>query len=256
MSVVLDLLPYADLVAGMLLYDRERADEVARAWLGWTRNAPETATTSLRVMSFPPLPELPPFLSGRDLVVVDGAILEDDATADALLAPLRALGPEIDTFGRIPAAGLTVVHMDPPAPVSATSDHCLLRELDDAAVDAFLAQVGDGTRSGLMFAEIRHLGGAFARPADGGGALTSIEAPYCLLATAVAPDAVSATLGREAAAAVVRALEPWAAATLAPTFTESAVEADRFHDAATLERLRAVRDRIDPDRVIRAGHAL
>ena len=53
-------------------------------------------------MSFPPLPELPPFLSGRNLVVIDGAVLEDDERAAELLAPLRALAPEMDTFGRMP----------------------------------------------------------------------------------------------------------------------------------------------------------
>ena len=36
-----------------------------RAWAAWTRDLPDSVTTSLRVMSFPPLPELPPFLSGR-----------------------------------------------------------------------------------------------------------------------------------------------------------------------------------------------
>ena len=58
-------MPYADVYAGMLLWDRERAPEVARGWAQWTREVPESVTTSMRVMSFPPLPELPPFLSGQ-----------------------------------------------------------------------------------------------------------------------------------------------------------------------------------------------
>ena len=51
-ALEIDLLPYADVYAGMLLWDRERAPEVVRAWTAWTRSAPESATTSLRVMSF------------------------------------------------------------------------------------------------------------------------------------------------------------------------------------------------------------
>ncbi|HEY0643286.1 MAG TPA: FAD-binding oxidoreductase, partial [Nocardioides sp.] len=54
------LLPYADAYAGMLLWDRTAAPEVLRAWAAWTKDAPEEVTTSFRVMSFPPMPELPP----------------------------------------------------------------------------------------------------------------------------------------------------------------------------------------------------
>lgn len=255
-AVEIELLPYADLVAGMLLWDRDRAPEVVRAWLDWTRTVPESVTTSLRVMSFPPLPELPPFLSGRDVVVIDGAVLEDDETAAAVLAPLRALAPEVDTFGRMPSAGLLTVHMDPPAPVPAVGDHTLLGDLDEEAVLALLGQVGPGTRSGLMFAELRHLGGALGRRAEGGGALSHLPGAYALLCVAVAPDPQAAVAGRAAAFGVVRALAPWAAGALLPTFTESRVDAGRFHDAAALERLRAVRDRVDPDHVLLAAHAL
>ncbi len=99
-ALELRLLPIADVCAGMLLWDRERAPEVVPAWTAWTRDLPESVTSSMRVMSFPPMPELPPFLSGRRLVVVDGALLEDDGRAAELLAPLRALAPEMDTFGR------------------------------------------------------------------------------------------------------------------------------------------------------------
>ena len=145
-AIELDLLPYADVFAGMLLWDRERAPEVVPAWVQWTREVPESVTTSMRVMSFPPMPELPPFLSGRDLVVIDGAVLEDDERAAELLAPLRALAPEMDTFGRMPVTGLLDVHMDPPAPTPAVSDHSVLGELTDDAVDAFLGAGRAGHR--------------------------------------------------------------------------------------------------------------
>ncbi|ABW16488.1 hypothetical protein Franean1_7169 [Parafrankia sp. EAN1pec] len=50
------------------------------------------------VLFFPPLPELPPHLSGRSYVVVEAACQLSVGQADALLAPLRALEPELDTF--------------------------------------------------------------------------------------------------------------------------------------------------------------
>ncbi|UUT36481.1 FAD-binding protein [Microbacterium elymi] len=53
----IDLLPIADVFAGMLLWDGARAVEVAQAWAQWTASAPESATTALRIMHFPPIPE-------------------------------------------------------------------------------------------------------------------------------------------------------------------------------------------------------
>ncbi|MEQ6900595.1 FAD-binding oxidoreductase [Nocardioides sp. YIM 152588] len=255
-ALEIDLLPYAEVYAGMLLWDRERAPEVVPAWVEWSRTAPESATTSLRVMSFPPLPELPPFLSGRDLVIVDGAVLEADERAAEVLAPLRALAPEMDTFARVPASALTEVHMDPPAPSPAVGDHSVLGPLDADGVAALLAQVGPGTRSGLMFAELRHLGGAFARPVPGGGVLSSIAGDYALLCVAMAPTPEAVVAGRAAAFSVVRAMAPWAQRSLVPTFAETRVDASRFYDDEDWLRVCRVRDELDPRRVLVANHRL
>ncbi|MFC5177945.1 FAD-binding oxidoreductase [Nocardioides taihuensis] len=253
-ALEMDLLPVTDLVGGMLLWDRERAPEVVPAWAAWTRDVPDTVTTSLRVMSFPPLPELPPFLSGRHLVIVDGAVLEDDDRASELLAPLRALAPEMDTFARMPAAGLTAVHMDPPAPVPAVSEHTVLSSLDDTAVDAFLAQVGPGTASGLMFAELRQLGGALATPAPGGGAVDHLPGAYAVFAIAPAPTPEAATAGLAAGERLVDALSPWAQERRFLNFTDNGGRAASGFAPETWERLRAVRDTVDPGRLFLANH--
>lgn len=237
-AIELDLLPVADVYAGMLLWDRSHAPAVTRAWVEWSRTAPESATTSLRVMSFPPLPELPPFLSGRELVIIDGAVLESDEVAAEVLAPLRALAPEMDTFGRIPAADLLAVHMDPPGPTPAVGDHSVLGPLDDAAVDAFLDSAGPG----LMFAELRHLGGALDRPSATGGALSSVPGDYALLCVAVAPTPQAAVAGRAAAFAVVRAMSRWSRTNLVPTFAETRVDASRFYDGDDWARLARMQD--------------
>jgi hypothetical protein len=226
---------------------------VTRAWTAWTRDLPESVTSSLRVMSFPPLPELPPFLSGRQLVVIDGALLEDDGRAAELLAPLRALAPEIDTFARIPASGLLHVHMDPPQPSPAVGDHALLGELPEAAVEAFLGEVGPGTSSALLFAELRHLGGALGRPAPGGGATSHLDAAYALLGVAMAPVPELAAAGRRDARALRAAMAPWSTGGLTMNFAETAERPGTVH-GARLERLRAIRATVDPRRLFVANH--
>ncbi|WP_052313852.1 FAD-binding protein [Nocardia thailandica] len=250
------LLPLADVFAGMLLWDRDRAPEVVPAWVEWSRTAPESATTALRVMSFPALPHLPPFLSGRDLVVVDGAILETDERAAEILAPLRALEPELDTFARIPAAALLQVHMDPPGPTPTVAEHSVLGPLGAEAIAAFLDRVGPGTGSGLMFAELRHLGGALARRTPGGGALSALAGDYALFCVAVAPTPQAAVAGRAAAFGVVRALSRWSLPTLLPTFTETRVEGGRFYDGEDWSALCHLRAELDPHRLFVANHDL
>ena len=252
-AVELDLLPYADVFAGMLLWDRERAPEVVPAWAAWTREVPESVTTSLRVMSFPPLPELPPFLSGRQIVVIDGAVLEDDDRAAELLAPLRALAPEMDTFARIPAAGLTAVHMDPPAPAPAVADHAVLAELPEEAVAAYLGEVGPGSTTSLLFAELRHLGGALARPAEGGGVASHLEGTYALFCVAIAPFPEAAAQGIADAAAMCAAMAPWTTGTHVLNFSDSPVDVASVY-GDRYERLRAVRAAADPHGLFVAHH--
>jgi FAD/FMN-containing dehydrogenase len=256
-AIELRLLPVADVVAGMLLWPIERAPEVAHAWARWTRTVPDTVTTSLRVMSFPPLPELPPFLSGRRIVVIDGALLEDDERAQQLLSPLRALGPEMDTFARIPSAALLDVHMDPPGPTPAVSDHAVLDDLPEEAVDALLGRVGPGTTTSLLFAELRHLGGALGRPDDRGGVLDALPGAYALFCVAVAPVPEAAAVGLADAAATVEAMRAWANDRQVLNFAERPeVDAETAYDPWAWARLRAVKAAVDPDGVFQANHEI
>ncbi|ANH39243.1 Mitomycin radical oxidase [Nocardioides dokdonensis FR1436] len=253
-ALELDLLPYADVFAGMLLWDREQAPEVVPAWVRWTRGAPESVTTSMRVLSLPPLPELPAFLSGRDLVVIDGAVLEDDARADEVLAPLRALAPEVDTFARIPVTGLLDVHMDPPDPVPFVSDHAVLGELSDEAVDVFLEQVGPGTTTGLLFAELRHLGGALGRPAPDGGALSHVDGSYAMYCIAVAPSPEALAAGAAATSGIVGTLDRWSLPQRVPTFTDTREDTRSMFGGTAWARLARLRDEHDPTRLLLAHH--
>lgn len=252
-SLEIDLLPYADVFAGMLLWDSSRAPEVTHAWARWTATVPESATTALRIMHFPPLPELPPFLAGRSLVVIDGAMTDEDAVASSLLEPLRALEPEMDTFARIPAGALVAVHMDPPGPTPAVTAHSVLEELPADAVDAFLAT---SAIPGLFFAELRHLGGAIERRPAHAGAVASIPGAYLAHTVAIVPVPEMAAAADRAVRAGIAPLEPWRSDSLALTFIDSA-SIDRspgFGEA--LGRLRAAKAQYDPRDVFAAAQPL
>ncbi|HEY3339358.1 MAG TPA: FAD-binding oxidoreductase [Propionicimonas sp.] len=250
------LLPMADVYAGLMLWDATRAADVCRAWADWTHGLAEQVTTSLRLLSVPPLPELPEFIRGRQLVVIDGAVLADDPRAADLLAPLRALAPEMDTFARIPATAVTRIHLDPEGPTPGVSDHLLLDDFDAATAAAFVASTGVDSGTTLLSAEIRHLGGALGRPDPAGGALRQLPGAYAGFFVAIAATPELGAQGLADARRAVAALEPWSSGRRFLNFTEEAVDPASAFDPDTLARLRNVREHLDPAGTFAANHDL
>jgi FAD/FMN-containing dehydrogenase len=254
--IELALLPVADVYAGMMLWDVERAAEVLATFADWSPTAPEEVTTSFRIMRFPPIPELPDFLRGRSLAILDGAALLDDAAAAEVLAPFRALGPELDTFGRVPAPSLLGLHMDPPAPTPGVGASVVLDRLDEDAVGTFLAAVGPASGSSIFLAELRQLGGALSRSATGAGALGSVEGSHLAFFVTVAPTAEAAAAGTAEIEDAVATLAPWATGRSLLNFAERPVDPASGYDAEAWARLRRVKAEVDPHGLFLANHAI
>jgi len=255
-TIEIQLLPIEDAYAGMMLWDIDRAPDVLRAFAAWSRTAPDEVTTSFRIMRFPPIPELPDFLRGRSVVVLDGAVLLEDEPAAEVLAPFRALDPELDTFARTPAEALTRLHMDPEDPTPGCGAGIVLDRLDDDAVAAFLAAVGPDSASPVFLAELRQLGGAVGRTAPGAGALDRVEGSHIAFLVSMAPTPEIAAVGHAAVEQVVAALEPWRADRLFLNFAERPVEPSNAFDERAWMRLREVKAACDPDGLFLANHAI
>ena len=253
-ALEIELLPVAEVHAGMMLWDMSAASAVLQAWRDWTRDLDRCATTSLRLMRFPPIPELPPFLSGRAVVVIDGAVLADEARSADLLAPLRALDPELDTFARMPAAGLVDVHMDPPVPSPAVGDHVMLGELDDAALAALLDAAGPDAQDAPLFAELRHLGGALAETQD--AAVPGFAGEYALFAVDLVPvpELIPAATAR--VCAIADAMRGWAHGAPYLNFLDRITDTSTAYAPDTAQRMRRVRDAFDPARTWLAAHPI
>src|SRR5947208_4585146 len=174
-AIELELFPVKELYAGWLIFPMERAEEVLNAWRDWVDTVPDEVTSVGRLLQIPPLPDVPEPLRGRRLVVVEAAMIMDEAQASRLLKPLRKLGPEMDTFATIPASGLQELHMDPPHPVPGIGDHMLLRDLTRAGIEKAVEVAGANSASPLLSVEFRHLEGALARPEPGHGATAALE---------------------------------------------------------------------------------
>ena len=242
--------------AGMLMWDQEHAEKVLRTWAAWTETAPDCVSTSFRMLNLPPLPDLPPFLQGRQLVVIDGAVLADDDTAAGVIADLRALEPEMDTFARVPAAGIVRLHMDPEGPTPGVSDSTLLADLPDPAIETFLALTGRGSGSTLLAAELRQLGGALARPAEGAGALPMLDGKFVLFGVAIAMTPEIGAQGRADATALVDAMTAYSSGRDYLNFAENQVDVSKSFPEQTWQRLKGIRSATDPHGLLVANHRI
>lgn len=253
-ALELQLLDIADVYAGMFLWDITHAEKVLRTWTEWCASAPDEVTTSFRIMRFPPIPELPDFLRGRQVVVLDGAVLGDDAFAEHQVAALRALGPEMDTWARVPAAALSRLHMDPEQPTPNVAGSVMLGSLDDAGVRGLLDLAGPGAQTSLLSCELRQLGGALSRPANDAGALSHLDGEYVAFFVGVAATPEMAAAADADIERSIAALAPYATGSTFLNLAERPVDTSTAFASGSWERLRAVRAEVDPQGVFLAGH--
>jgi hypothetical protein len=249
------LFPLTHAYAGVLWYPIERGSEVLHTWGELTRGGPpDELTTVSRFLNLPPIPQIPEQIRGKSFVIVEAYHLGDPAEADSLLAPLRALGPVTDTIATVPMPVLSHLHMDPEEPAPGAGDGLMIDRLPSEAIDAFAAAAGPGAAFPLLSAELRHLGGEFARPRPGNGALASIDAQYVLYAVGMTPVPELVAPVTAQVEAVKRALAPWAAGQMYLNFAETQRPAAPLWTAPVHRRLRQIKADVDPADMIRSNH--
>ncbi|NCL73188.1 FAD-binding protein [Rhodococcus sp. YH1] len=209
-QMTFELLPIQTLDGGGLFYDIADAPAVLRRWRDWISAAPTSVSSSLAIVNFPPLPELPEPLRGRTAVHVRFAHVDDAEDAGALLAPLRAVAtPVLDTVTEIVYPALGSIHADPTDPMPGMERSALLRELPDAALDALLAVAGPAGALPIALAEVRAMGGALGVPPETPNAVAGRDAAFTLFTVGVlVPPLADAVPG--ALETVVGAMAPWA----------------------------------------------
>jgi hypothetical protein len=242
-----------ELYAGALLFPIDRAPEVLHLWRGLTATMPDELMTVGRFLRVPDIEGPPPPLRGRAFALVEAILLGDEATGAELLRPLRDLGPELDTLAIVEPAALGQIHMDPPEPVPARTEHLLTGELAPEAIDELIGAAGAQSDSALISVELRQLGGALARSEPGDGAISGIDAAFSMFAVGGLMDPALEPKIADDLARVRAAVEPHGAGSYF-NFTDEVVGADAFFDAGTCARLAAVKAAWDPDGMFQAAH--
>ncbi|MCW3039164.1 MAG: FAD/FMN-containing dehydrogenase [Solirubrobacterales bacterium] len=250
-AIEFTVLAVPELYAGALLFDAAQAGAVLRRWRDALPSFPDELTSWASVLHVPDVPFAPEPLRGRSLAILSGALLGDEAQGRELLAPLRELGPMMDSFAMVPPLALAELAMDPPEPLPYRTGHELLSGLDDATIDAAVALLAPGSPLGGL--QLRHLGGALGRAGERAGARATLPGEIASFAFGLVVDEASAA-AVPAALAQLAALFAPASAGAYPSFVEVPDRTSRFFDPSTWERLRSVKALYDPADTIRGNH--
>jgi hypothetical protein len=245
--------PIAELYAGAMFFGFERASEVLHAWSDMLPTLPEELMTWSALLQFPDIPDVPEAFRGGSYTIVWGVHQGTEAEGRELMAPIRDLGPIVDTFAMVPPIELGELAMDPPDPLPYLTTHHMLDGLPGDAIDALLAVAGPGSGSPLAMVQLRHMGGALSRVAPGAGVRATLPGEIALLGLGVVMDEESAPVVEAALAAVYAALEPRRVGDY-PNFVEEPADASTFFDADAWARLREVKARYDADDVFKGNH--
>jgi FAD/FMN-containing dehydrogenase len=253
-ALELRLIPVSEAYAGILWWPIERDQEVLHAWAELTRQElPDELTTVGRYLRLPLLPDIPEPMRGKAFVVVEVIHLGEPEKADGLLAPLRRLGPAMDTAQRLPTPALSHMHMDPAHPVPATGDGMLLQKLPPEAIDEIIRIAGAAASSPFVSLEVRQLGGELGRANPENGALAAVEGDYALYAVGIAPTPEAAAQVSTHVEVVLSTLRPWAAGLTYLNFAETKRDPHTLWTENAHHRLRRIKATLDPDNLIRSN---
>ncbi len=260
-ALEIDLVPVASLYAGNLLYPAEMAREVAARYRAWIADAPDELTSSIVFMNYPPVDDVPEPIRGRSFAIIRGALIGSDADGEALLSFWRRWQvPAVDLWDRIPFTEIATVSNDPVEPTAGMATSEWFDALDDSMIDILVRAVfeQDGA-SPLTLAELRHAGGAIARPPRHANAYGN-RARRHLLEMIGVTDSESDRVQLETFLDIVRAeLAPFISPGVYLNFLEGEEKVRRTREGfepESWERLRKIKERFDPTNMFSHGLAI
>lgn len=258
-AIEFSLYPVTKLYGGRLVYSGERAAEALRFYRDWTQTLPDGLTSSFALFKFPALPQIPEAMRGKVQVLVRAAYDGDAETGAALMQPwLDWQTPLGNTLRELPFAEVATISDDPTAPQATYAWSETFERLDDAAIDVIVRYATDSA-SPLVFNELRHVGGAFARGDRAASAVGNRDAAYFLTLGGFGPTAEAQATLRAYVDGYRAELEPYLSGGLYLNFSNAGDEARRVADAfapGAYAKLVVLKSKVDPENVFRFGYPL
>ncbi|QIS11103.1 FAD-binding oxidoreductase [Nocardia arthritidis] len=207
-ALEVELVELTEVWGGQLVFDTPLVDAALAAWREWTATVPEELTSTVVLLTFPDIPQVPEPLRGRYVASFRIAFTGSAEEGERLVAPLRAVGPRLkDDLRTMPYTENHTIHSDPEHPHGYAATNAMLGELTPETLSALLALTGpDGPLRVVV--DIRHLGGALRRPGPNGVAVDHRDAAYVVRVIAM-PEPADGAAAPAALAQVREALAPW-----------------------------------------------
>lgn len=260
-AMELDLYPVPTVYGGSLIYPQKSAGEALRFYRDWVRTVPDELTSSIAIVKFPSLPQVPEAFRGKVLVLVLAVFAGGAAEGEPWIRPwLEWRGPLSNAFHELPFSEIGTITNDPVEPVAAYGSSDMFDDLSDEAIDVIVRFATDSAAPPTQ-SVLRHAGGAIARvPADA-SAIGNRDASLYLLIGGAAPDA-AALAGVKAYVQRYRAaLQPYIRGGVWMNFMNGngAGAQERIREAylpEAYERLLALKTKYDPDNLFRFSYQL
>ncbi len=253
------LYPVATLYGGFIVYPGETAREALGFYRDWVETLPDEQTSSITVVNFPALAQLPEAIRGQTKVIMRAAYDGDAAEGARYIQQwLDWRQPLVNTFHELPFTEVGTISNDPVNPSAGYGTNEMFDELSDEALD-IIAQHATNKASPLVLHELRHAGGAIARVAPDANAISNREAKFYfqLGGPLFAPDskAKSAAYMRQ----IRTDLQPHLRGGVYLNFMSGGEAVNRAKDAyrpEAYQRLLALKQQYDPANLFRFGYPL
>lgn len=250
-EIEIDLVAAPVLVGGSIVFGSAHSADALRAVRDLAAVAPPSLNLFATSMRMPDVPQLPEAIRARSFLTVD--VLAIDEAAAEFLEPIRAAAPvEREDFGHTTPALMASRSAEPTDPTPTRGVSSALRSLDDALLDDLLTFRALPEQAPLVGLGLRMLGGALDSPRREGFASLS-DAAWLVHGLAPITPGAPREPGDASLAGLREILGRADEAPLVPTFLAPEETLERAGTRADLDRLRAIRERVDPDAVLHEG---
>ena len=246
------LYPVTTVYGGNLIYPIEMAREVFEYYRDWIVYAPDELTSSIVIMNFPPVPEIPEPMRGKSTVMVRGCYCGSLEQGEVLINGWRKWQPPmIDDFKAMPFSQVGSISNDPVDPVAGLSSGAWIRDLSDEAIDV-LIRFGagrDGT-SPITVTEVRHAGGAISKVNSNLTAYSHRNEKHLLQLVGLTPTIEMRQHLQQYIYQFKTDLAPHLTGNVYMNFLEGEESQERIQDAYsmdTFQRLQEIKSKYDPE---------
>jgi hypothetical protein len=253
------LYPVKVIYGGELMYPVELYADVLRFWREWITRVPDEMTSSVTLMSFPPIPQVPEPMRGKKFVQVKMGFVGAPEWGLLLAREwLEWVTPIHNSLHVMPFSEVGTISNDPVDPMPGYIANEMFDALSDAAIDV-LVRYTTANDSPLVFTAIRHMGGAMAKADRSANAIGNRDALMVMETLGPTPTPEIENQVVDYIADFKADLRPYTSGGNYLNFMGVREADERTRDAYTVEtyqRLMALKAKYDPDNMFRYSFAI